>query len=65
MIIIGKAALVYVNIQLFTGTLPLQCVKSVRLEPGTMEWNQTCCKDYTWSMLNCNREFFGKDRDTE
>ena len=32
--------------------------KSVKLEPGTTEWNQTC---YTWSMLNCNGEFLGKD----
>ena len=35
--------------------------KSVKLEPGTTEWNQTCYKDYTWSMLNCNGEFLGKD----
>ena len=28
--------------------------KSVKLEPGTTEWNQTYYKDYTWSMLNCN-----------
>ena len=36
--------------------------KSVKLEPGTTEWNQTCYKDYTWwSMLNCNAEFLGKD----
>ena len=34
--------------------------KSVKLEPGTTEWNQTCYKDYTWSMLNCNGEFLGK-----
>ena len=26
--------------------------KSVNLEPGTTEWNKTCYKDYTWSMLN-------------
>ena len=31
------------------------------LRPGTTEWNQTCYKDYTWSMLNCNGEFLGKD----
>ena len=31
--------------------------KSVKLEPGTTEWNQTCYKDYMWSMLYCNREF--------
>ena len=31
--------------------------KSVKLEPGTTEWNQTCYKDYTWSMLNCNGVF--------
>ena len=30
---------------------------SVKLEPGTTEWNQTCCKDYMWSMLNCNGVF--------
>ena len=35
--------------------------KSVKLEPRTMEWNQTCFKDYTWSMLNCNKEFLGRD----
>ena len=35
--------------------------KSVKLEPGTTEWNQTCYKDYTWSMLNCNGEFLGTD----
>ena len=35
--------------------------KSIQLEPGTREWNQTCYKDYTWSMLNCNREFLGND----
>ena len=35
--------------------------KSVKLEPGTMEWNQTCCKDYMWSMLNCDREVLGKN----
>ena len=35
--------------------------KSVKLEPGTTEWNQTCYKDYTWSMLNCKEEFLGKD----
>ena len=38
--------------------------KSVKLEPGTTEWNQTCYKDYTWTMwtmLNCNGEFLGKD----
>ena len=35
--------------------------KSVKLEPGTTEWNQTCYKDYTWSMLDCNGEFLGKD----
>ena len=34
--------------------------KSVKLEPGATEWNQTCYKDYTWSMLNCNGEFQGK-----
>ena len=34
---------------------------SVKLEPGTTTWNQTCCKDYMWSMLNCNGEFLGKD----
>ena len=28
---------------------------------GTTEWNQTCRKDYTWSMLNSNVEFLGKD----
>ena len=33
--------------------------KSVKLEPGITEWNQTCYKDYTWSMLN--GEFLGKD----
>ena len=33
--------------------------KSVKLEPRTTEWNQTCYKDYTWSMLNCNGEFLG------
>ena len=35
--------------------------KSVKLRPGTTEWNQTCYKDYTWSMLSCNGEFLGKD----
>ena len=35
--------------------------KSVKLEPGTTEWNQTCYKDYKWSMLNCKGEFLGKD----
>ena len=35
--------------------------KSVKLEPGTTEWNQTCYKDYMWSMLNCNGEFLEKD----
>ena len=35
--------------------------KSVKLEPGTTEWNKTCYKDYTWSMLNSNGEFLGKD----
>ena len=35
--------------------------KSVKLEPGTTEWNQTCYKDDTWSMLNCNGEFLRKD----
>ena len=35
--------------------------KSVKLEPGTKAWNQTCYKDYMWSMLNCNGEFLGKD----
>ena len=35
--------------------------KSVKLEPGTTEWNQTCYKDYTQSVLNCNGEFLGKD----
>ena len=34
--------------------------KSVKLEPGTTEWNQTYYKDYTWSMVNCNGEFQGK-----
>ena len=31
--------------------------KSVKPRPGTTEWNQTCYRDYTWSMLNCNGEF--------
>ena len=35
--------------------------KSVKLEPGTTEWNETCYRDYTWSMLNCNGEFLEKD----
>ena len=35
--------------------------KSVKLEPGTTEWNQICYKDYAWSMLNCNGEFLEKD----
>ena len=35
--------------------------KSVKLRPGTTEWNQTCYRDYTWSMLNCNGEFLEKD----
>ena len=35
--------------------------KSVKLEPGTMEWNQTCYKKYTWCMLNCNGEILEKD----
>ena len=35
--------------------------KSVKLEPGTTEWNQTCYKDYTWPMLNYNEEFLGKN----
>ena len=30
--------------------------KSVKLEPGTTEWNQTCYKDYS-----CKGEFLGKD----
>ena len=34
--------------------------KSV-MEPGTTEWNQTCYRDYMWSMLNCNGEFLEKD----
>ena len=34
---------------------------SVKLEPGTTEGNQTYCKVYMWSILNCNREFLGKD----
>ena len=29
--------------------------KSVKLEPGTTEWNETCY------MQNCNREFLEKD----
>ena len=33
--------------------------KSVKVEPGITD--QTCYKDYTWSMLNCNGEFLGKD----
>ena len=32
--------------------------KSVKLRPGTTEWNQTCYRDYT---LNCNGEFLEKD----
>ena len=35
--------------------------KSVKLEPGTTEWNETCYRDYTCSMLNCNGEFLEKD----
>ena len=31
--------------------------KSVKLRPGTTEWNQTCYKDYTFY----NGEFLGKD----
>ena len=26
-----------------------------------MEWNQTCYKNYTWCMLNCNGEILEKD----
>ena len=35
--------------------------KSLKLRLGNTEWNQTCYKDNTWSMLNCNRDFLGKD----
>ena len=35
--------------------------KSVKLEPRTTECNQTCYKDYRWSMLNGNGEFLEKD----
>ena len=35
--------------------------KSVKLRPGTTEWNQTCYRDYTRSMLNCDGEFLEKD----
>ena len=31
--------------------------KSVKLEPGTTEWNETYYRDYTWSMLNRNIVF--------
>ena len=31
--------------------------KSVKLEQGTTEWNETCYRDYTCSMLNCNGVF--------
>ena len=30
----------------------------VKLEPRTTEWNQSLHKDYTWSVLYRNGEFF-------